>query len=473
MKQFKWVFILAAAAAVLLVIFLFVDSRAQKQKEREAIGGPQQLISFDSTTTERITLDNDEGHYEFGWNAAQGRWEVISEDKFNVNSYAIAAICNYICDLSSEKTVSFNCENPDVYGFDHAVTLKVYTTETGEEHPYTLYVGDHTPTNTAFYVMVADSRDVFTIDYEKGSIFCAAKNTLKDMYLFNTFGSLVTYFRHDKDGKTVMELTRGSDSLWTINNPGSYNIQKAAVDNMMEIVVRATVTGYVDEHPADPSVYGLDHPTDVLVLKGSYNNVAMDTEIWFGKPISDREDEIEIYGWFKDSEQVFRIYKADTAFLSAPLSDYVYPYCIEVAANELKEVTVDLGEVADVRTTLSIDYVNAKYAIDGTDVTALENDKLNTLYQNLYRSVIMLPFTDTAPEASPDLSAEPAMTMQFTYTDGHTRLLTFIEFEANNFYVIDDGKYTGLTIRTNRLEGTGSIPFNYTELMRELEAAKK
>ncbi|MBP0975454.1 MAG: hypothetical protein J6P20_05260, partial [Oscillospiraceae bacterium] len=132
MKQFKWVFILAAAAAVLLVIFLFVDSRAQKQKEREAIGGPQQLISFDSTTTERITLDNDEGHYEFGWNAAQGRWEVISEDKFIVNSYAIAAICNYICDLSSEKTVSFNCENPDVYGFDHAVTLKVYTTETGE-----------------------------------------------------------------------------------------------------------------------------------------------------------------------------------------------------------------------------------------------------------------------------------------------------------------------------------------------------
>lgn len=465
MKQFKWVIILAAAAAVLTVIFIFVDKHDQKQKERNAIGGPQDLISFDSSKAERITIDNEDGHFEFKWSEENGQWVIASGEQFNVNTYAIAAICNYLSDLSSEKTVSFNCADTSVFGFDHPVTLKVYTTETGEDAPHTLYVGDHTPKNDAFYAMIEGSNDVFTIPYAAGEKFCVSKNTLKDMYLFNTYSNAVTYYKHTRDGKTVAELSRDSSNAWILNAPGSYTVQKATVDELMDIVVRATLNGYVAEHPSDLSQYGLDKPTDILQLKGKKNIGTMEEEIWFGSEASD----LEVYGYFKNSGQVFRILKANTAFLKTPLSSYVYPYCIDVSTNELSKIDVDLGKAADLKFTLGIDSGAKQYSLNDTDITALHIDAADSLYQNLLRSVTMLRFTDTVPEASPDLSAEPAITMTFTYTDGHTRLLTFIEFETNNFYVIDDGKYTGLTIRMNRFEGTGSIPYNYEELMKVIK----
>lgn len=468
MKQLKWIIILAVAAVALLIVFIIVDRHTQKEKEREAIGGPQRLISFDSATTTRITVDNEEGHLAFDWDSADGKWKVVSEDKFNVNSYAIAAICNYLCNLSSEKTVSFDCADTSAYGFDNRVTIKAYTQETGDDHPYTLYVGNHTPTNNAFYAMIDGSNDVFTISYEAGSIFCVAKNTLKNMYLFDTSASLVTYYKHTRGGKTVLEMTRGEDFLWKLNAPGSYQIQKASVDNLLEIVVRATVDGYIAEHPDDLKQYGLDNPTDILILKGASNTEAMNEEIWFGSPVSEKPDETCIYGYFKNSEQVFRIKKANAAFLNEPLSSYVFPYCIDVAGTDLKEIDVDLGKVAAVRTKLTLDVANNQFALDDTDIDALNDDKITTLYQNLYRSVAALQFSETVPDAQPDLSAEPAMTIKFVYKDGHERLLSFIEFEANNFYVIDSGKYTGLTIRMSRFEGTGSIPFNYEELTRAL-----
>ena len=469
MKQLKWIIILAVSALVLLVVFIIVDNHAQKEKEQEAIGGPQRLISFDSAKTTRITIDNEEGHLAFEWSAETGAWKVVSEEKFNVNSYAIAAICNYLCNLCSEKTVSFNCKDTSVYGFDKQITIKAYTDETGENNPYTLFVGNHTPTNNAFYAMIEGSNDVFTISYEAGSIFCVAKNTLKNMYLFDTSSSLVNYYKHTQNGKTIIEMTRGDDFLWKLNAPGSYELQKAAVDNLLEIVVRSTVDGYVEEHPTDLKKYGLDNPTDILILKGANNTEKMSEEIWFGSAVSEKADETCIYGYFKNSEQVFRIKKANVSFLSKPLSSYVYPYCIDVSGSDLKEIDIDLGEAAAVRAKMTLDVDNNQFALDDTDIDALNDDKISTLYQNLFRSVAGLQFSDTVPDAQPDLSAAPAMTIKFIFKDGHERLLSFIEFEKNNFYVIDTGKYTGLTIRMSRFEGTGSIPFNYEELKRALK----
>ena len=465
MKQFKWVIILAAAAAILTVVFIFVDKHTQKEKEREAIGGPQQLISFEPSQTDRISVDNEDGHFEFKWNPDEAEWQLTAGDKFNVNSYAIAAICNYLCNLKSLKTVSSDCADTSIYGFDHPVTLKAYTTDTGEDHPYTLYVGDHTPTNNAFYAMIEGSNDVFTISYEAGSIFCVAKDTLKNMYLFDTFSNLVTYYKQTRDGELVAEMTRAEDYSWNLNAPGTYSVQKANIDNMMDILVRVTVESYVAEHPADLKQYGLDNPHDILVLKGKKNTSTMEEEIWFGGDASDTE----IYGYFKNSEQVFRVKKANVSFLNTKLSSYVYPYCAEIAAADLSAIEADLSAAADLHFKLDVDTENAQYSLDGKDITALHNDKANTLFQNLLRSLIMLQFTDTAPYAKPDPEAEAAMFIKFTYKDGHERTLRFIEFETNNYYVMDDSKYTGLTIRMNRFEGTGSIPYNYQELMNALK----
>ena len=464
MKQFKWVIILAAAAAILSVVFVIVDSQTQKEKERSAIGGPQQLISFDSTLTERISVDNEDGHFEFKWNSDEGEWQLVSGDTFNVNSYAVAAICNYICNLSSEKTVSFNCADTSAYGFDHAVTLKVYTTETGEDHPYTLYVGDHTPTNNAFYVMTEGSNDVYTISYEAGSIFCVAKDTLKNMYLFDTYSNSVNYYKLTHEDELIVEMTRQEDYSWVLNAPGTYAVQKANIDNMMDILVRVTVTRYVEEHPTDLAQYGLDHPHDVLLVKGRKNTYNIEEEIWFGNAFSDTE----MYGYFKNSEQVFLVKKADISFINTKLSALVYPYCLDLNAAELSAAEADLGTV-DLHVKMEFDTENKQYSVDGTDITALKDEKASSLCQNLLRSLINVQFTDTLPNAKPDPEAEAAMYIKYTYKDGHERTLRFIEFEENNYYVMDDSTYTGLTIRMNRFEGTGSIQYNYQELMNVLK----
>ena len=475
MKQLRWIIILAAAAVVLAGVFIAVDRLTKKKEEAIQAGAPKQLFQIDSTKITRIDVDNkDSGTFEFDWNKDAATWELIGDDQFNLNSYAVSAICNYICDLQSVKTVAFDCQDTGVYGFDEPVTLKVYTTDTGEEHPYVLYVGDNTPTYDAYYAMVEGSNDVYTIDYTSGSIFCVARNTLKNMYLFDTFSTLVMHYKATVGDEVKMEVSRDSDYVWSMQQPAPFAVGKGALDNLMDVIVRVTVDSYVEDNPESLAKYGLDKPWAKLLLEGNagnQENTPMKKEIWFGNNISDKSDETLMYGYFSDTKEVFQIKRTDVSFLNSDVLNYISPRCLNVSIEDLESVEINMGDVYDLHSTIYTDYANETYSFDDKKVSELEDESAMTALTTLYRRISTLEVTGIDLDAKPD--GDPDITIVYKFKDGHTSTLEFIRAADNNFYFMLDGKYQQKTVRLKKFTGEGGISQEYESFRIALDKAEK
>ena len=466
MKQLRWVIALGIAAVVLTAVFIFVDKRSRENKQKSNIGGPKQLFAIDADDVERITIDSEEGNFAFAWDEAANVWYLTSEDQFDLNSYAVIEICNQVCNLKSQKTVAFDCEDTARFGFDNPVTVKVFTAKNGEEHPYVLYVGNNTPTYDSYYAMTEGSNDVYTIDYTAGSVFCVAKNTLKSMFLFDTFGSQMAYYKCETDGVLPIEIKRNDDSTWTMLQPAALPVFKANADNLMETIVRVTLEQYVEENPSDLAKYGLDKPRCKMVLQGTVNGKFTEQEYWFGNDVADQDTATQLYGYAVKSRQVFRIGKAMISFINDSPVKYISPYCYDTEITDLDSVEIDMGSLYDMKETLSVDYANNKYALSGKEIDT-KDEKLLGLFQAYYRAVSNLAFTDLALDAQPE--GDPAITIIYHRKDGKTDTLGFIPLEETNFALTVNGSYTGQTVRLNRFTASGSIVPSYEELQRALK----
>lgn len=470
MKQLRWIIILAAAAIVLVVVFIFVDRSAQEKKHQSEVGKAKVLTAIDSTTVTRITLDNEEGHFAFDWSTDLAEWTVTSAEPFKVNFTAIAAICNYACSLQSVKTVAFNAEDKARYGFADPVTVKIFTTDTGlSETPYVICVGDSTPTQDAYYAMVGDDPDIYTIDYTSGSVFCVAKDTLKDKFIFDTYGINVSYYRQETEGMLPLELNRDSTGAWTMTLPADFEVMRANAENLTELLVRITMEQFVEEKPEDLSKYGLDKPWSKLWIKGtSGRNEPMTAEVWFGDPVSSSEDETKIYGYLPQLQQVFTILKANAAFANNDPIKYILPYCYDIDIADLTQVEIDMGTYYPMYETLHVDYENEQYALGDRDIDAMNDDNILTLFQNYYRAISNLEFSALDLEAKPE--NEAAMTIVYTRKDGTAVTLGFVPAaDENNFYLMLDGTYTGQTVRLNKFTTGASVTPAYESLIAALK----
>ena len=250
--------------------------------------------------------------------------------------------------MKSLKTVAFDCDKTSVYGFDDPITIKVYTTDTDQEHPYVLYVGDSTPTYDSYYAMLDGSNDVYTIDYNSGTVFCSNRNSLKNRYLFDTSSALINYYKVEKDDKLVLECRRKKeDNLWEMLQPGTFRLSDASMNDLMDVIIRVQIAGFVEDNPEDLSQYGLDPPHTKVWLKAGSGDTVMDEELWFGDMISSNESETQIYGYYANSKQVFRINRSETSFADEKLISLMYPYCVEPDIEALEKVEIDMGDVHD------------------------------------------------------------------------------------------------------------------------------
>lgn len=469
MKQFKWIIILAVTAVLLVGGFIAVDLIMKDKEEKAKIGGPKTLFSFDGNTTTRITIENEDGFFRFDWDETDATWKLVSDDPFAINIYAISTVCNYFCMLNTEKTVAFDCKDTSVFGFDHPVTLKVYTTQTGEDHPYILYVGDSTPTYDAYYAMVEGSNDVYTIDYNSGSVFCLAKDTLKNIYMFDTFSTQVTYLKLERDNQTVMELQRDEESLWQMHQPRSFPVNSSEISTMIDTLVRAEYASFVEENPKDFAKYGLDKPKQKLWLKGYFRSSEMSEEFWFGDPISDNADETKLYGYAVGAKQVFTIYRADVFYIFKDAKDYILPYVVSYNISDVDKITIDLGDLYDLHSTLDVNYAEGKatYQLDDK-APSTDSEDLQMLYNNFYRSVMGVQFYELELDAVPP-ETDPAASFTFDMTDGTRHVLNYISKEENVFYAVLDGNYTGMTIRLNQFTGGTGIRMVYDTLAAALK----
>lgn len=458
MKQLKVIGIMVGAVVLLTGSYLLVNARTEKrEKQAAAESAPVQLVSFDRDLASKMLITNEEG--EFAFTYADGTWELDSQE-FEINAYAVSTVCNYMSNVSSLKTVEKDCENLSKYGLDKPITV---TVTTSDGNTYTLLVGDPTPTNESFYVMLPDQDAVYTIDYDTGAVFCVSRDTLKDLYLFNVNSTEVTHFALKRDGATIFNLdhTNEVENAWKMNAPITADANSATLSDTLDGFVRVTVATHIAEHPDNLATYGLDKPKyEVEVSTASKTR-----SIAFGNMISANDDERYIYGYFTDTKQVFTIDKEALGFLEAKTVDYLYPYIYTPEISNIKTVDV---QCLDTKTKLEIDYSAEKFVVDGTTFASDDEDGMQYFY-NLYRSIAMLEISDLNPDAVPDTTKEAVATITYTMQDASQVVITLLPASDTTYYVMKDGVYTQLMTRKRYLTDTGSITQRYNELQKYLK----
>ena len=473
MKQARWIWILGIAAVVLIGIFILVDMNSDKKERQKHIGDAKQLLQFDENKATGVYLKNEDGVFRFEWDPVNLGWAQTEGEEIRVNHYAVSAIVSYACHLESLKTVAFDSSSKDVYGFTDPIEIRITTTDTDDAHPYIIYVGDNTPTYDAYYAMIGGSDEIYTIDYNSGSVFCASKNALKNAYLFDTTAAQVSLIRIEKTGSPVLEISRDAERAWQIIQPAGFTPAKAYVDELADRIVHIGVESFVEDNPSDLAQYGLDKPHTKLLLKGTDGENPLEEEIWFGNPISDSENETELYGYFVGSKQVFRIKKADISFTDTTIVNVIMPYCADIDLSTLSSIDIDMGEVTDVKARLELDTDTEQYRFNDTDISGLYDDNITKLFSTFCRSVTNLAFSDVELDAKPDADAEPAITIVYTFKDKTQKKLTFINKTENSYYLFTDGKYSGMTIRLNRFTSPSCVKPCYDALVQGLKDKNK
>lgn len=128
-----------------------------------------------------------------------------------------------------------------------------------------------------------------------------------------------------------------------------------------------------------------------------------------------------------------------------------------------------MGSCYDLHETLHIDYENNQYSLGDIDITAKDDENIMQLFQTFYRTIATLKFSDVNLDEEPDMEKEPAMQIIYTDLKDGKMTLDFIEKSANDFYLIKDGTYTGLTVRLNSFTGAGSVTDRYQMLLSALK----
>ena len=440
---------------ILSGVAYFLINRNNEKKNNNA--GENTLFSFDATTIDSILVDNESGEYSF--EKENNVWNIVdNSEHFKVNTYKMDTIAEYMAKLTATQIIEENASDLSAYGLDKPISI---TCSDGSKD-YTILFGNATPTNSGYYVMKPNDKTVYCISAGDGVNIRATKDDLKDLYILDVGSSKITTFYIEKDGKTMFDLTKDSQTGWVMHAPIERNVNMANISSMLELLVRAKVTSFVEEgENANLAEYGLDNPSYKLKLGTDDETV----DVYFG----DFKGDNEIYGLFPKTNQVvtFNIYDLDffdksTAYV---LNDVIHWVdMVDVSHIDLnldgKEITMDMNmkDRSDTQPDISINETK----VDSTDEDLLQS------YNKFYTAIAGLYFSEVDIDATPE-DKEPAISIEYTMKEDNSKYtIELVAKDEQYYYVFENGEYDGLILDGSTLDHQEGIRNSYNILLDDL-----
>ncbi|MDE5770365.1 MAG: DUF4340 domain-containing protein [Ruminococcus sp.] len=444
--------IIIAAVALLIVAggsfgaFLAVKNKSDKETQQQVSElADNVLFSFDSDSITEINFDCPDGQYNAVVNN-DGDWKLDSGE-FTLDQTYIDALLTLVSDFTAEtnygeadssKKTMYGLENPS-----ETITLSDGTNN------YKVYVGNISPTNDYYYIMIEGKNKIYTVDSIQGSVLKASRLMIKSKELIPYKDNEIKQIIVKKDGKTVYDLTFDTEtSTWSL--PDEYSnlpFDQTAVTSMLTTVTRLEAQQLLDEYLEDLSKYGFDKPAAEVTVKGvdgTEKNIL----------ISGKSDENRTYTYalLQDSNQVQIYYLSDLNFINYIPLDFL-PDSVTVA-NIYGVTGFDL-KFDDIDDSFTLNMTDSILEKHGKSID-IENVETSTSFQNFYNALSILIFTETDVDASPD-NSEPFLTVVYHVNDGTDLKVDLVDAGNDKCYVFKDDVYTGGLIDMSRITGKTSV----------------
>lgn len=425
--------------------FFAVKNKSDKETQKQVSElADNVLFSFDSDSITEINFDCPDGQY----NAIKdnGKWKLDSGE-FTLDSTYVSTLLSLVSDFTAETNFGeADSAKKAMYGLENPQEIITLTDGTNN---YKIYVGNITPTNDYYYIMVEGKNKIYTVDSIHGSVLKASRMMLKSKELIPYGDDEIKQITVKKDGKVMYDLTFDTEtSTWSL--PEEYSnlpFDQTAVSSMKTTLTRLEAQQLLEENLDDLSKYGFDKPSAEVTVKGLDG-----TEKSF--LISGKHDENKTYTYLlqKDSNQVQTYYISDLSFVNKTAVDFLPDSFTPAGMYNVTGFEFTYGDNQD---SFRMNMTDRTLEVNGESID-ISKTETSTTFQNFYNSFSVLIFTDTDVEATPD-NSEPILTALYHLDDGTDLKIDFVDAGDNKCYVFQNDIYTGGLIDMSRINGKNSV----------------
>lgn len=425
--------------------FLAVKNKSDNETKKQVSElADNVLFSFDSDSITEINFDCPDGHYKAIHE--DDKWK-LDDDEFTIDQTYITALLTLVSDFTAETNFGeADSSKKTMYGLENPSETITLTDGTNN---YKIYVGNITPTNDYYYIMVEGKDKVYTVDSVQGSVLKTSRMMLKAKNLIPYDNGEIQQITVKKDGKTIYDLNFDSEtSTWALSDEYSnLPFDQTAVTSMLTSLTRLEAQQLLEENLEDLSKYGFDKPSAEVTVKGLDG-----TEKTF--LISGKQDENRTYTYLlqKDSNQVQTYYISDLNFANYTPVHFLPDSFTIAGMYDVTGFEFTYGEIQD---SFKMNMTDRTLEVNGKEID-IQKSETSTTFQNFYNSLSVLIFKDTDIDATPD-NSEPLITVVYHVNDGKDLKVDFVDAGDNQCYVFKNDVYTGGLIDISRINGKNSV----------------
>lgn len=199
-----------------------------------------------------------------------GLWRIVKPVETDADITAADSLANSIANLEVVETVEQNPGDLANFGLENPAVTVTVTTKDKRVLP-AIMVGKDTPIGGNAYIKITDKPAVLLV----GAGFVSEANkTLNDLRSRVMIGLTADQMNrvaiNHPDGSVIEAVRKGDE--WTITKPREYPADKAAVQQLLDVIAGSRVAEFIEDNPADLDKFGLAKPALEVEVSGGKDN---------------------------------------------------------------------------------------------------------------------------------------------------------------------------------------------------------
>ena len=426
MKLYKNAIILLLVLAVLGGAYYFVLK--WEPKKETVKNDTVSIFKTEKENISEISIDSINGKYVFYREGEE--WKVKDNSSIKLNQSKVDTLAYDIATINAEQVVEENPQDLAQYGLDSPTsTVEVKLTDGSIKK---FFIGNKTPTKTAYYFKDNDVNTVYTVYSGKGESLSSSLDSYRDKSMFSVNAEDITSFTIEGKNRQKLVVTAkgenkegqiGTLSAWNVIEPYNINGDNENINKLvLNKISQISAQDVVEDNPADLGKYGLDSPAYTVQFTHKDNQTV---KLFIGNTEND-----VTYVRLDNNPAVFSVSSSSLDFKDVKPFQLIEKYVLIPNIETVSKIVMNSKEG---QITMEIIKNGDNYEYKVNDKTADES-----AFKKAYQEIIVLK-VDGIAEQQAKADSELSYTFYFNNGNPETKI-EFVSIEDRNYVVVKNGE---------------------------------
>jgi hypothetical protein len=440
MKFYKKAVILVIVASLLFIVCL-INYKGDTGNTASA-GEPIRLLNVNSDDIVRIELNNKGGSFRF--EKESDSWKAVEPVNLKFDISRINGILFAVSNLDMEDVIDKQPSDLKQYGLTNPASIDIKTKDNAE---YKLEIGNVTPYGDGYYVKKKNESAVYKANYGLCSEFMREKLDFRDRRLFDMPIEDYTDVTIKKKDKVVLDINKNG-AVWNITEPVYGNSDLNGIEPVISMLSYLCVNDYVEDDSKDFGKYGLNNPSYAISIRTD----KVEKTLFLGNLIEGKE---AMYAKLSDSNDVFELLSKDLYLMDNPVKELSI-YAFAEPFGNVSGIKLEMdNKITDIEIDTDKSNGLKKYYVNGRFLNMTDSG-INSLFMRFYQTLNGIGMAETDMEYKSGKNPEITLTYELN-SKASTEKIEFVPKNDTSYYVIRNGKYTGMLVFRSTFEGPEGI----------------